>query len=117
MGFAGRGSGQTSRCEPISEPFASFTTAAGGDVTHNPVADPGEDCINLAVTIGGGFAPRYFIMAMTGTSRYSPVSRVCCVRHAAMIVPSGQCSTGQTRVRGGGSCSGDKRCDGSRSSD
>ena len=27
--------------------------AAGGDVTHNPVADPGEDCINLAVTIGG----------------------------------------------------------------
>jgi putative transcriptional regulator len=26
--------------------------AAGGDVTHNPVADPGEDCINLAVTIG-----------------------------------------------------------------
>lgn len=27
--------------------------AAGGDVTHNPVADPGEDCINLAVTVGG----------------------------------------------------------------
>ncbi|HJR56167.1 MAG TPA: ChrR family anti-sigma-E factor [Rhizomicrobium sp.] len=27
--------------------------AAGGDITHNPVADPGEDCINLAVTIGG----------------------------------------------------------------
>ena len=26
---------------------------ASGDVTHNPVADPGEDCINLAVTIGG----------------------------------------------------------------
>jgi len=27
--------------------------AASGDTTHNPVADPGEDCINLAVTIGG----------------------------------------------------------------
>lgn len=27
--------------------------AAAQDVTHNPVADPGEDCINLAVTIGG----------------------------------------------------------------
>ncbi len=27
--------------------------AAAGDVTHNPVADPGEDCINLAVTVGG----------------------------------------------------------------
>ena len=29
-----------------------FQTAAA-DLTHNPVADPGEDCINLAVTIGG----------------------------------------------------------------
>jgi putative transcriptional regulator len=27
--------------------------AASSDVTHNPVADPGEDCINLAVTTGG----------------------------------------------------------------
>jgi putative transcriptional regulator len=26
---------------------------ADDGVTHNPVADPGEDCINLAVTIGG----------------------------------------------------------------
>ena len=26
---------------------------ADGDVTHNPIADPGEDCINLAVTVGG----------------------------------------------------------------
>ena len=23
-----------------------------GDMRHNPVADPGEDCINLAVTTG-----------------------------------------------------------------
>jgi putative transcriptional regulator len=27
--------------------------SAAGDVTHNPVADPGEDCINLAVTFDG----------------------------------------------------------------
>jgi putative transcriptional regulator len=27
--------------------------AARGDIRHNPVADPGEDCINLAVTVGG----------------------------------------------------------------
>ena len=27
--------------------------AASGDATHNPVADPYGDCINLAVTIGG----------------------------------------------------------------
>lgn len=27
--------------------------AATADITHNPVADPGEACINLAVTLGG----------------------------------------------------------------
>lgn len=27
--------------------------AAAADIVHNPVADTGEDCINLAVTIGG----------------------------------------------------------------
>jgi putative transcriptional regulator len=26
---------------------------AAAQVTHNPVADPGEDCINLSVTVGG----------------------------------------------------------------
>lgn len=29
-----------------------FQTAAG-DLSHNPVADPGEDCVNLTVTQGG----------------------------------------------------------------